>query len=74
MAAIRFPVSATTNSDLTKSRPKYTTTSGLTTTTFLTHFLDKNKFEGISGIFESTSGFSIVIPGQDLDFAHPVFL
>jgi len=56
MAATRFSDSATQNTDLTKSRPKYTTTSGMTTT-FLTHFLDKNKFDGISGIFESTSGF-----------------
>jgi len=37
MAATRFSDSATPNSDLTKSRPKYTTTSGMTTT-FLTHF------------------------------------
>jgi len=34
-----------------KSRPKYTTTSGLTTTTFLTHISDKNKFHGISDHF-----------------------
>jgi len=52
MAATRFSHSATRNSDLTKSRPKYTTTSGLTTTTFLTHFSDKNKFHGISDHFQ----------------------
>ena len=30
-------------------------------------------FRTISCTFESTSGFSIVLPGQDLDFLHPVF-
>jgi len=51
MAATRFSDSAIPNSDLTESSPKYTTTSGLTTTTFLTHFSDKNKFHGISDHF-----------------------
>ena len=51
MAATRFSDSETPNSDLLKSRPKYTTTSGLTTTTFLDHFSDKNKFHGISDHF-----------------------
>jgi len=76
MAVTRFSDLATPNSDLTKSRPKYTTTSGLTTT-FLTHFRIKinfTAFRTILGTFESTSGFWIVLPGQDLDFLHPVFV
>ena len=51
MATTRFSHSMTRNSDLTKSRPKYTAASGLTKTTFLTHFSDKNKFHGISDHF-----------------------
>ena len=51
MATTRFSDSMTPNSDLTKSSPKYTNTFGLTTTTFLTHFSDKNKFHGISDHF-----------------------
>jgi len=50
MAATRFSDSASPIYDLTKSRRKYTTTSGLTTT-FLTHFSDKNKFHCISDHF-----------------------
>jgi len=45
------------NFDLTKSRPKYSTTSGLTTTTFYMRFSNYDQFHGISGTFESTSGF-----------------
>jgi len=68
MAATRFSDSATPNSDLTKSRPKY---FRFDDDDFTHVFSDKNEFHSISGIFESTSGVSIVLPGQDLHFFAP---
>ena len=71
MAATRFSDSATPNSDLTKSRPKY---FRFDDDDFSHAFSDKNKFHSISGIFESTSGVCIALPGQDLHFFAPAFL
>jgi len=65
MAATSFSDSMTPNSDLTKSRPKYTTTFGFTTTTFLTHISAKNKFHGISDHF---GHFFEVFPVSELYF------
>jgi len=50
---------------MTKSRPKYTITSGLTTTILSRIFRIKvnfTEFRTISGIFESTSGFRLQLP------------
>jgi len=77
MAATRFSDSATPNFDLTKSRPKYTITSGLTTTTFYTRFSNYDRFHGISDNF----GTLKVLPvselyflATDLNLVHPDFL
>ena len=82
MAATRFSDSATPTFDLSKSRPKYTTTSGfckptsgLTTTTFYTRFSNYGHyttFRTISGTFESTSGSRISL--HRFRFGAPVFL
>jgi len=61
----------------TKSRPKYTTTSGLSAT-FLSRIfritLNLTTFRTISGIFESTSGFWILLPVYKFSFVGPSFL
>jgi len=62
---------------MTKSRPKYTITSGLTTTTLSRIFLIKvyfTAFRTISGIFESTSGFQHLLPVHRFRFLASVFL
>ena len=74
MAMARFSHSMTPNSDLTKSRPKYTTTSGFTTMTVLTHFSNKNKFHGISdhcGHFWKYFQFINCTPGPRFRFYAP---
>jgi len=65
VAATRFSDSATPNFDLTKSRPKYTTTSGLTTTTFYTRFSNYDQIFPVSELY-----FRVT----DLNLVHPVFL
>jgi len=59
------------------SRPKYTITSGLTTTILSRIFRIKvnfTAFRTISGIFESTSGFRLLLPVHRFRFVASVFL
>jgi len=61
----------------TKSRPKYTTISGTTTTTFFTRFritVNFTTFRKITCIFESTSSFWILLPVHWFRFVAPGFL
>jgi len=56
---------------------KYTTTSGLTTTTFARIFritINFTTFRTVLGTFESTSGFWTVLPGYRFRFGAPSFL
>ena len=78
MAATRFSDSATPNFDLTKSRPKYSTTYGLTTTTFYMRFVE---LQSISRHFGQFRALLKVLPvselyfwATDLNLVHPVFL
>jgi len=85
MAATRFSDSATATFDLSKSRPKYTTTSAFANplqvwprrlfTRVFRITVNFATFRTISSTVESTSGFWTVLPGStDLDLVHPVFL
>jgi len=77
MAATRFSDSATPTCDKIESRPKYTTTSGLTSTTFSRIFrkiVNFTTFPTISGTLESTSGFRIPLPIYRLRLVAPDFL
>ena len=51
MAATRFSDSATPTCYKNESRPKYTTTSGLTSTTFFANFSENTSFHDISDYF-----------------------
>ena len=62
MAATRFSDSATPNFDFTKRRPKYTTTSGLTTTTFYTRFSNYDQILPVSELYFRASGLNLVYP------------
>ena len=60
-----------------KSRPKYTTTSGLSATFLSLIFritVNLTTFRTFSGIFESTSGFWILRPVYKFRFLEPDFL
>jgi len=84
MAATRFSDSATKTVDLSKSRPKYTATSGFANTLqvwprwiFTRVFritINFTTFRTISGTFESTSGFWSVLPGYRFRFGAPGFV
>ena len=62
---------------MTKSRPKYTTTSGLSAT-FLWRIcritVNLTTFRTISGIFETISGFWILLPVHIFRYFAPSFL
>jgi len=61
----------------TKSRPKYTTTSGLSATVLSRIFqitVNLTTFRTISGILESTSGFWILLPFYKFRYVTPEFL
>jgi len=60
-----------------KSRPKYTTTSGLSATFLWRIFriaVNLTTFRTISGIFENTSGFWILLPVHIFRYVAPSFL
>jgi len=62
MAETSFSDTATPTFDLTKSRPKYTTTSGLTTTTFYTRFSNYDQILLVSELYFRASGLNLVYP------------
>ena len=78
MAETRFSDSATPTSFKIESKPKYRTTSGLTTTTFLANFSDYSEFHDIFRPFRAL--FKNVLPvfkfhfrSTDCDSMHRIF-